>query len=729
MAVPAARVTLFSADLRFFRETRTANTGLYAFSFVPNGTFRLGVAARGREYVEAALAIAASSAEQDVSLTPETHPGQWTRSGDIAPELLEGTGSAVLLPSGEALFCHDTIDPVCIDPVSGMKWYPPTSTTPQGCHIVTPMADGRPYYAGGSMTGNPQTQVVQVSEIYDRTLNSWTRKADLQTGRWYPGVVRLPDERLLILGGEGPQEGINRVNTCELYDPVTNSYTFTGSFARPQEIPPALLLLDGRVFKTWRDVEFYSIANGTWSGGPAMLQERVGRSNGDHCDHEAVYLPDGRVMTVGIRPEGTNTSPRMIEFYDPAGNAWNFGTNPRHIRMRPEVCMLPDGRVFCFGGEYTGPTNAAPVLKPAGQVQKCTNVTDLFDPVTNSWRAVADAARWVHYHDVTLLLPDGRVMSTGGAGAGAIFGDDRSIEYFSPPYLFRGVRPRIDSVSLEYLTVGANFTLRVLHTNSPTAVVLAGTRAATHWVDGGVQRYLSLPFTQNGDELTATVPNDPAVALVGWYLLYVMVDDIPSAARLVRITPVAVAPLARPTVSLAITDANASEPSATASFRLTRTGVTTAPLTVHYDLSGSAVNGNDYTTLPRYAVIPAGQTAANINLAPLPDSAAEGTETVALNLSPVAAYDVSSAASSGEITITDDDAQPPSAVLAATPQPDGSIRFNLTGPATAVWNLETSIDLQTWTAQTRIITDSTGVSSIDEVPAQQRLFIRALPAP
>ena len=48
---------------------------------------------------------------------------------------------------------------------------------------------------------------------------------------------------------------------------------------------------------------------------------------------------------------------------------------------------------------------------------------------------------------VTVLVPDGRVINTGGAGLTSnrsFAGDDSSIEAFEPPYLFRGVRPRID---------------------------------------------------------------------------------------------------------------------------------------------------------------------------------------------------------------------------------------------------------------------------------------------
>ncbi|MGI8605417.1 MAG: galactose oxidase-like domain-containing protein, partial [Verrucomicrobiales bacterium] len=635
-----ARVTLFTADLAYFREVRSDALGSYAITTVPAGSYRLGVAARGFQYQEIGVTTGGASAAQNFALAAETHPGVWTLNGSIAPELLEGTGSGTLLPTGEVLFCHDTLDPVCIDPVTGVKWFPPTSVTPQGCHIMTLLTRGDAYYGGGSVSGNPQDTVTQVSEYYRRTTNAWTQLANMNLGRWYPGLVRLPDERLLLLGGEVPPNGYNRTNTCEIYNPATNTYTNTGSFNLPSEIPPALLLKNGTVFKTWRYPEFYSITAGTWSAAPNMLQARIGAPTGDHCDHEIVYLPDGRVMAIGIAPAAGVTNPNMVEFFNPATNAWSLGPNVRYQRMRPETVLLPDGRVFAWGGEYTGPAGAGPVLKNAGQVPNCTNTADLFDPATNSWRPVADAKRWVHYHNVQLLLPDGRVMNTGGAGAGSIFGGDSSVEYFSPPYLFRGVRPKIDAVSTTDLVPGGSVTLQVSRTAAVTEVVLLGTRAYSHWVDAGTQRYLSLPFTQNGAQVAATLPGDNVEALAGWYLLMVMVDDIPSEARIVRVTPSAAAPIpSLPTVTIAAAG-TPSEAGATGTFTFTRTGGTTAPLAVRLVYGGSAETGEDYAPLAETFTIPAGSATAVLTLMPVNDTLGEGAETVDATLDPHVHYTV-----------------------------------------------------------------------------------------
>jgi hypothetical protein len=98
----------------------------------------------------------------------------------------------------------------------------------------------------------------------------------------------------------------------------------------------------------------------------------------------------------------------------------------------------------------------------------------------------------------------------------------------------------------------------------------------------------------------------------------------------VTITGVAV-----PTVTIVATDAEASEnPGNTGTFTIYRAGPTNDPLTIFYNMSGTASNGVDYTTLPGSATIAAGDHSAQIVLQPIDDTVAEGTETATMTLRP-----------------------------------------------------------------------------------------------
>ena len=95
----------------------------------------------------------------------------------------------------------------------------------------------------------------------------------------------------------------------------------------------------------------------------------------------------------------------------------------------------------------------------------------------------------------------------------------------------------------------------------------------------------------------------------------------------------------KPVVSIVATDAVAAEAGLdTGTFTVSRDGITTAPLTVNYTVSGTATNGVDYQLLSGSLTIPAGQASATIVVTPIDDSLFEGNETVIVTLSSSASY-------------------------------------------------------------------------------------------
>ncbi|MEN9635206.1 MAG: hypothetical protein RL077_3610, partial [Verrucomicrobiota bacterium] len=87
-------------------------------------------------------------------------------------------------------------------------------------------------------------------------------------------------------------------------------------------------------------------------------------------------------------------------------------------------------------------------------------------------------------------------------------------------------------------------------------------------------------------------------------------------------------------------------------FYLTRTGATTAALTVNYTMTGTATNGTDYSLMTGVATIPVGSPGVDVGVTPINDTQFEGTETIILTLAP-GAY--SRAPGSATIYLTDDE--------------------------------------------------------------------------
>ncbi len=108
-------------------------------------------------------------------------------------------------------------------------------------------------------------------------------------------------------------------------------------------------------------------------------------------------------------------------------------------------------------------------------------------------------------------------------------------------------------------------------------------------------------------------------------------------------------------VTVAATDANASEPGAnTGAFTFTRTGATTASLQVIFAVGGTATSGTDYVALPASIAIPIGQSSATLILTPVDNQLFEVNESVNVTLSANANYGIGNP-NSASVTIADND--------------------------------------------------------------------------
>lgn len=527
-----ARVTLFEPTLQFFFEARTNEQGTFSFSNLPIvDVWRLGASSLGREYTEIEVVIEGGSFQHTFLLGAETHPGQWNIIGNTLPEFFDATDIAILQTDGRILYCHDTVDPIVFDPATGQKSFPTGSWSEQGCMNSSLLPDGRIMMIGGQDGSDPGsfTDAIPWVKAYGPQTDTWQDPPDLQhaVGRWYPGLARLADGSFLVMGG-GTAPSAQRTDTCERMDLATLAWSYTGSMANPTEFPPSALLYNGKVLATWWPPQLYTPATGLWQPTGNFVQPS--RFWPGHSDHSIVVLEDGRVLAVGI-VSGPDGNTIMGEVYDPDAELWTLTSNPDLVRFQSEVVQLPDGRILVAGGETENPN--PPVTSVLGIVKWC----DIYDPPSNSWRRVADLNWHREYHAVTLLVPDGRVLTTGGTRIKFQVGPTSAdIEAYSPPYLFRGVRPQITGISGSRFGRGCEIALSIAPETQITNIVLMGTGVTTHWVDAGIPRRLLLPFHQRSGVVTADLPTDPNVLPLGHYMIFAMVDDIPSIGRIVQVS-------------------------------------------------------------------------------------------------------------------------------------------------------------------------------------------------
>ena len=520
--IAGARITLFDSTLSYFVEKRTDVSGTFSINNIPAGNYSLGVEKISKEYFQQTITVPMST-QLGITLQRESQPGNWTTIIQ-SPEALGGTNLGILMPNGRIFYCHSTKDPFYFDPPINDTIPAIGDTSVLGCTGPVLMPNGLVVMAGGTLQDvyGPGCRRVKT---FDYTNNVWALRDSLLDYRWYPTVTKLADNRLLIYGG-GNLNNPQRTSSSELYDPVTWTTQWTDSLSIGNEVSPNVLLLNGKVLMTHRPPMLFDPVTMQWdSAGQFVQGPRM--PNGDHADHELVQLSGGDVMAIGYKSFNANLG-TFVERYNHITDSWSLGSSISPIRSRAKTVLLPNEKIAVIGG-YKEDLNDTTSVNQWGYMNLC----DEYDPVTDSWRRLSRLNIQREYHCNAILVPDGRVIAVGGEGQPGNEPPFSYIEAFSPPYLFRGIRPLISNLSTNNFQRGASITFDIALTDSVTKVFLYSTQSVTHFMNTGNNRFVDLNFNQSGNTISITLPNDSLIIPDGFYMLFAMVDDIPSIAKIV----------------------------------------------------------------------------------------------------------------------------------------------------------------------------------------------------
>ncbi len=530
LLIAGARITLFSKDTSFFAETRTDSYGNFRYSAIPKGDYNIGATSFSKEYHQQSISLSNLPQTINFTLTNDSNKGSWEVLNK-AGEKLGGTNSATLLPDGRILYCHDTQDPILFDPVKNTIRKAAKSQSIQGCAAVGLLQDGRVIFAGGAATEvyGPGTRQVK---SYNSVKDQWKVETNINDYRWYPSMIQFPDGDLLAIGGGGLSNPI-RVKTCEIMDHKSMVWTYTDSVAIGNEVSPIALLKTGEIFMTHRPPQLFNPIAKKWRLAADFIQGPR-NPDGQHPDHEITVLPNGKVVSIGYDSRYYPDKPAdNVEIYDPISNSWKLGANMLPIRYWCKSTLLPNKKILVTGGFKTTSSDTSYVNEWGAM-----RLADLYDPYNDSWQRMSGLNFAREYHSTPLLIPDGRVVVTGGEGKPGEEPKDTSvIEAFSPPYLFKGIRPEMKDLNQTDFPRGSEIVFRIAKTSAPTSIVLKGTEAVTHFMNTGIARFLELPFIQNGDTIHVKLPSDNVELPVGFYILFAMTDDIPAVGKIVHISP------------------------------------------------------------------------------------------------------------------------------------------------------------------------------------------------
>lgn len=391
------------------------------------------------------------------------------------------------------------------------------------------MPDGRIMVTGGTeiplVSGGGG--VVNTS-FFDPKTETWSQGASMNYPRWYPTNIELGTGDTLVTSGHD-QSGLHAVNQNETYSSTTNVWTVLPPSANNPNsgnnylYPRMELLPNGNVFMSAPDQqgEVLNLTTNKWTA--------VGVMNfGPRYYAGQVLLPNSyTAFVVGGTPsnaDGGGTTPTATtETIDlsAAKPVFTYGPSMNIARYNQTTLYLADGTVMVVGG------NSGP-----GHYENPVFAAEIYDPATQQWSLMASQIGVRAYHSVSILLADGRVISTGSTSNTTY---NHYYEIFSPPYLFNGTRPTITD-SPASVTYGQQFTITTPDASEISSVALVMPGATTHANDMQ-QRYVPLTFTVGSGSLTATAPSSGNWAPPGYYMLVIVNENgVPSVMPFVQLS-------------------------------------------------------------------------------------------------------------------------------------------------------------------------------------------------
>jgi N-acetylneuraminic acid mutarotase len=227
---------------------------------------------------------------------------------------------------------------------------------------VTAGLDGRIYAIGGLTDPDAVSGAVQVYDPSAPT-PAWTSVAPLPVPVFWAAATTGADGHIYVMGGyptiQGSQPG---VDTVQIYDPVSNSWSIAAPISVPRYVLAAATGPDGRVYAlpgasvsgTINVTEAYTPSTNSWS--------TVASPNTARQAEAAVTSSDGRIFAIG-GADAANNLFATVEAYSTGTNTWTDLAPLNVARAALAAAKGLDGKIYAFGGRTTsfGPLNTVEV--------------------------------------------------------------------------------------------------------------------------------------------------------------------------------------------------------------------------------------------------------------------------------------------------------------------------------------------------------------------------------
>jgi hypothetical protein len=443
--------------------------------------------------------------------------------------------------------------------------------------------------------GNREPKVAAVDTQYATTFfnikdKKFTSGNKLHYPRWYGSIVRLADDKFVMLGGKDrfPQ----RDDTLHFAGKITKNECLEESeeCGNPKySTIPEILQKDSDGIYYWKTLDgaeskdFFGNPNedGSWYY-PKSYLASDGNIFGISYNKLWVLDPEGtgsikKVKEIPLEQGGIT---KIIEDKDPnTGEIKSrliVGTVGAGVGETGSSVMIDKDKILLIGGQqkgylpsnhvnlidisntenpkitplnkmHHGRSNADAIILPDGNVlvhggnsytdEEFTNLTpEIYNVNTNKWTELAPGTMRRNYHSSSLLLPNGTILFSGG--------DVWNAEIYYPPYLFEknrqskivfAKRPVIKTIKKNILD-RKNIEIVLDDTVNLNKISLISTGAVTH-AQASELKYLSLDFKKlSENKISISIPEDKNIIQNGTYLIFALNEKgVPSIGKIVML--------------------------------------------------------------------------------------------------------------------------------------------------------------------------------------------------
>jgi hypothetical protein len=358
---------------------------------------------------------------------PTLNPIQASYAGsggqaDVFVTKFNAAGSALVYSTYLGGSGHDSPNGIAVDAAGN------ASITGQTDSANFPVAS--PLQA--SLAGTSDAFVAKICLDQTGTPGTWTATGTLSTGRIGPTATLLTTGKVLLTGGQ-TGTGV-ALDSAEIFDPTTGTYTATGTMAMARKaghvavrLPTGKVLVAGGADadgSATASAEIYDPATGAFITTGSLNTARYGVFTG-------VLLPTGKVLIAG--GSGAGGPLNSAEVYDPAAGTFATTGSLAVARFNHTTTLLPSGKVLVVGG--------------AGSLTSA----ELYDPATGLFSSTGSLATGRDNHTAT-LLSTGKVLVAGG------FNEVTNAAVASTEFY--------DPTTATFTVTGPMLTARLLHTTT-----------------------------------------------------------------------------------------------------------------------------------------------------------------------------------------------------------------------------------------------------------------------